>query len=483
MKLKEILASVQEIIVSENFNQSTDVKGISSDSRQIKPGYIFVAIKGALSNGEDFIDQAISNGAIAIVAQSEINVQCSFIQVKNSYLALALLAEDFQGHPAADLKLIGLTGTNGKSSSSFILEHILHFNKVKTGVLGTIHNRFAETVEDSKLTTPDALTLQSLLLRMKDAHVETVVMEVSSHALEQYRCGLANFSLALFSNLTQDHLDYHGDMESYYQSKKKLFTEGLNESGTALINIEDEYGARLFEEIKCNKLSIGSDGDYQISAIVQNRNSLTYTLSFAGEETLMQVPLLGEFNVMNSALAVAAAHQCGISFQQSYQALHEFSGIPGRMEFFESVCGKRIFVDFAHTPDALEKVLITLKELDATVHCLFGCGGDRDRSKRKLMAQAVDVHADYIYLTDDNPRSEDPQQIFADVLKGLSDAPKVYRQHDRRAAIKYAFEQMGHHDILLIAGKGHEEYQIYGKERIAYSDRQVVCELLENKNA
>ena len=461
-----------------------EVIGVTCDSRAIKSGVVFVAVKGSLANGEDFICDAIEEGALFVVSENAPSKSVPWVRVKSATRALSCLAELLAGRPAEGFQVIGITGTNGKTSTAFILEHILCENQRKTGVVGTIHNRFGDKVETSTLTTPDAVSLQRLYGRMSAEKVDSVIIEVSSHALTQNRLGTIPVNTAIFTNLTQDHLDYHGDMESYYQAKRCLFGALLDSQGRAIINVDDIAGRRLAEEIESGSIiRVGQrDADIVISDICCGAHFISYTLQGHQFEMALTIPLQGMFNVYNSALAAVAALEQGLTQEQVQSSLETFSGIPGRMELFTGSDGRRVYVDYAHTPDALSKALKVLRPFAEKLICLFGCGGDRDKTKRPLMAEAAEEMADLVILTDDNPRTEEPQSIIADIHGGFVDAV-VYTEPDRYRAIEYAVKQLGPEDILLVAGKGHENYQIYGIEKQDFCDRNTVKAILGGRSA
>ena len=483
MTLKQIVEGIKDILLeNRGKNKAAEIISVCCDSRKVVPGTLFIAVKGTQFDGDDFIGEAIRKGAVAIASESSLSLSIPSLKVTNSYQALSRISEVFYGKPAESFDLIGVTGTNGKSSTVYILDAIFCEAGKKTGMVGTICNRIAGKDEVAWLTTPDALSLQELFLRMKEAKVSKLSMEVSSHALTQYRIGSIPFKTALFTNLTQDHLDYHGDMNSYFEAKKKLFYEFLHESGKAIINIDDQYGKELAKGVnEAQLISVGQEttADYQISDILYHRTGTQFQLSYKEGALNLNSSLTGEFNVYNVALAVAAALENSISPELVVKALKSFNGVPGRLEMFTSKKGHRVFVDYAHTPDALEKVLVALKGLGNRLYCIFGCGGDRDKTKRPLMASVAELNADEIWITDDNPRTEEPLEILNDIKAGFKSLNEVHIQQDRYKSILEAIETMSSEDVLLVAGKGHEDYQIYGKEKKSFCDRSAVKEILE----
>ena len=484
MNLLQLVDHLGDNLQENHLTEKHNVWGVTCDSRKITPGTIFVAIKGAQFNGEDFITQAFEKGAPFIVSESS-HDNIEYLKVNNAYQAMSSLAEIFAGLPASELELIGITGTNGKSSTTFILEHILCSSGIKTGVIGTIHNRFGDIVETANMTTPDPVNLQQLFIRMRDEDIKSVVMEVSSHALAQHRIGSLPVKTAIFTNLTQDHLDYHGDMESYFAAKRLLFDEFLHESGFAIVNIDDASGAILAKSLNPeNLISVGfQKAEFQIHNVIADRLNTSFELISKSEKLKISVPLQGDFNVMNTALASVAALKQGVSAEEVEKSLQSFPGVPGRLELFCGVDGRRVYVDYAHTPDALEKVLETLKPLGKKLICLFGCGGDRDKTKRPKMAAAAERLADLVIVTDDNPRTEDSKTIITDISQGFKKLQLVQVEADRYKAIEHGISLTGPDDIFLVAGKGHEDYQIYGKETLSFCDRTTVKELLERISA
>lgn len=482
MTLEQIVEGIKDILLEDHGNTAIEINSICCDSRKVVSGSLFIAVKGAQFDGDDFIGEAIRKGAVVIVSESSLSFSVPCLRVRSSYEALSRIAEIFYGKAAESFDMIAVTGTNGKSSTVYILDFIFNKAGIKTGMIGTICNRIAGKDEETSLTTPDALSLQQLFVRMKKNKVKKLSMEVSSHALSQHRTGSVPFKTAVFTNLSQDHLDYHGDMKSYFEAKKRLFLHFLHDSGKALINIDDSYGRELACELNANKLvSVGKDSsaDYRISEIVYRRSGTEFLLNFKTGSLRLSTRLSGEFNVYNAALAVAAALENGVDGETAVSALRDFTGVPGRLEMFTGKAGQRVFVDYAHTPDALEKVLSALKGSGRRLYCIFGCGGDRDKSKRPLMASAVELYADEIWITDDNPRTEDSQSILNDIKCGFTSLEKVHIQPDRYQSIVEAVEHMTSEDVLLVAGKGHEDYQIYGKVKKPFCDRSAVKEILE----
>jgi UDP-N-acetylmuramoyl-L-alanyl-D-glutamate--2,6-diaminopimelate ligase len=461
---------------------------LRTDSRLVRPGDVFVALRGSAGDGADFIPQALRAGASAIVcapdAASGVGQDSAKVVIhENTREALYLLAQAKYRTETLPFPVFGVTGTNGKTTVTFLLEHLFTHQGRKTGVLGTISYRWPGREQPAPLTTPDAPELHRMLAAMRGAGVETAVMEVSSHAVGQQRIGGVSFSGAIFTNLTQDHLDYHKDMESYYRAKAGLFLNVPDTGKVCAVNADDPYGRRLLESC-AGGTGFGTAGEIRgrpfLSGrlLYSGRDGLRLKMRFSGAEWELRSPLVGAHNASNLLAAQALCLGLGMS-PDGFSCLESFKGVPGRLERVENTRGLHAFVDYAHTPDALINVLRALRSAGfARLITVFGCGGDRDRAKRPRMGEAVAEYSDVAVLTSDNPRTEDPSAIMADVLPGLAGARRVFREADRRKATELALGMLGPEDALLVAGKGHEEYQIIGAERRPYSDRQVIGELL-----
>ncbi len=500
---------------------------IKTDSRQVEHGDIFVvlpptvqgganlkageSVPGGNSGGDQYLHAAICSGAAYIVCAEDhvpmLNflceaegengrdvIACLVPSTRKALGQLALAAhKGGQGYPA----LVGITGTNGKTTISYLLEHLFSGLWRKTGVIGTISYRWPGFTQAAPLTTPGCLQLHSLMGQMAGAGVDVAIMEVSSHALEQERVAGLNFRAAIFTNLTQDHLDYHGDMENYYQAKARLF-QNPEEGGVPVknklcaINADDHYGRRMLEECALRGEDSGVLVAYSFKGlefagartlhgrIVESSiKGLTLEMNFEGQSWQLRSPLVGAFNAYN-LLAVQALALGGGADAEGLACLENFTGVPGRLQRVENEWGLNIFVDYAHTPDALVNVQTTLREVGkGRLITVFGCGGNRDSKKRPIMGQAVAEYSDVAVLTSDNPRREKPEDIMADVFPGLIKAKEIHQNPDRRAAIAKALSLLGPEDTLLIAGKGHEDYQIIGDEKFPFDDREVVKEALK----
>jgi UDP-N-acetylmuramoyl-L-alanyl-D-glutamate--2,6-diaminopimelate ligase len=457
---------------------------------------------GTSVRGIDFIPGALENGAQYIVVPESardlvapiIEKRAVAVYHENPAVALGELAREYFHLTDRDLKLVGITGTNGKTTTTYIIEHLLASTGLKVGVLGTVTYRWPGFSMNAPLTTPDCWMIHELLYNMKKADVDVAIMEVSSHALDQFRVAGLDFDAGVLTNVTQDHLDYHGDMETYFHAKKRLFNGYPRENKANILNYNDQYGRRILKESEYGigygigetnivRQEVGDKPMVQGRILSLTGKGMTIETSYKGKTWKIQSPLIGEFNAMNLLAAQAVALQLGLNCKDM-RKLSDFPGIPGRLERVVNDEELDIFVDYAHTPDALINVQKSLKGLDfKRLITVFGCGGDRDRTKRPLMAQAVARFADVAVLTSDNPRSEDPALIMDDVRPGLAEATAVLEHVDRQTAINMAVAEMEHGDVVLIAGKGHEDYQILGTERIHFSDKEAALKAIEERTA
>lgn len=488
MKLAELLSHV---FISAYANTAPDtlenltIQGIAQDTRKVAAGFLFVAIQGYTVDGHDFVAQAADQGAVAIVAEKPVTTTLPVIYVKDTKKALPQLATKFFDFPSEKMRTYGITGTNGKSTVTHIMEHILQENHLRTGLIGTLYNRIGDQIFPTVNTTPETITLQSLFAEMVDDQVTDAVMEVSSHALYEGRTWGIDFDVAVFTNLSQDHLDFHKTMENYFLAKSLLFSQlGNSYAGKekfAVINLDDPYGERLIPLTSATVLTYGlkGRGDLQALNIETRVDGTHFDLFFNGTTQAVKIPQIGFFNVYNTLAAIGATLVKGIDLNIIIQALSTFTGVRGRMELVPNQQEKTIVVDYAHTPDGLINVLNTLNQLKkGRVITVVGSGGDRDKTKRPKMAKAATDLSDYVILTSDNPRTEDPVAILADMEAGLT-ATDYETIVDRRTAIEKAVEISQPHDIILVAGKGHETYQIIGKVKHDFDDVQVLKEALE----
>ncbi len=467
---------------------------LTDDSRKVIPGCCYVAVRGTQFDGHTAIDGAIAAGAVAIVAETPVSEAARaagilWVQVKDTKAADGLLMSAWHDFPSSNMVVLGVTGTNGKTTISYLVNHIFRSAWQRAGLIGTIINDNGERRTTSSNTTPGCALLQSMLADMVKNGCRAVAMEVSSHALTQQRTAGTSFRVGVFTNLTQDHLDYHGTMEEYYQAKKQLFLRMAAEDrkSAAVVNIDDAYGRRLAEELapimRVRTFGENEKADFRAVPKLITLKGSQYELHYQGRTYLVRTPLIGAFNLSNSLAALAGAVCSGIGLSEAITALAQSPQVPGRIELVSSVNNVQCFVDYAHTPDAVENVCKTMKALcrNGRLITIFGCGGDRDRTKRPLMGEAAARYSDLCLVTSDNPRSEDPEQIIDEIMPGIPQG-KQHRITDREEAIRAALEQARPGDAVLIAGKGHENYQIFANETIDFSDSAVVRKFYAEKN-
>jgi UDP-N-acetylmuramoyl-L-alanyl-D-glutamate--2,6-diaminopimelate ligase len=466
-----------------------EISTLCYDSRAVVPGSLFFALPGSREDGSAYILQAAERGALAVIAEKpHSGSPIPVILVPSARLAMADIAAAFYGHPSRALKCVGVTGTNGKTTTSFLVRYIFEHASFRCGLIGTIKYIVAGEELPAPHTTPESPDLQQLLAEIRDAGSRAVAMEISSHALSQHRGRGVEFDTAIFTNLTQDHLDYHGSMEAYYQAKAGLFkalAEQENKRARAIINSDDRYGQHLIDSYskKVKILTYGRNvhADFRASAIRQEPNGTTFALEARNKSYLVRLPLIGIFNVYNALGAIAAAVTCGVETRKAVEALASAPQVPGRLERVPAKRHFQVFVDYAHTDDALRSVLRTLRELaPARIITVCGCGGDRDRSKRPLMAAAAAELSSHVILTSDNPRNEDPERILQEMQAGLSG-----NQHEkivnREEAIHRAVELAAPGDIVLIAGKGHEKFQEFAGIKVPFDDVAVAARAISDK--
>jgi UDP-N-acetylmuramoyl-L-alanyl-D-glutamate--2,6-diaminopimelate ligase len=472
----------------------TEVSRVTGDSREAGPDAVFVAVRGAAADGHNFIDVALSAGARAIVAETappvDLAPDVTWFHVGDSREALAIAASTLAGEPSKDLSVAGVTGTNGKTTTAFLLHHIMKSAWHRAGLLGTVTVDDGETSAPATSTTPGPVELQGLLARMRDHGCRGVAMEVSSHGIDQKRIHSLGFDAAIFTNLTQDHLDYHGTIERYFEVKKSWFEAlAANPSGkkpVAVINVDDAYGADLAAALEGKlpvlRFGFGVHTDFRANNLRQSARGLEFELTARGKTFLVRAPLIGRFNVYNLLGALGAASVCGIRPRDAVAVVADAPQVPGRMENIGNAGGATVFVDYAHTPDALENACRTLRELNPRrLITLFGCGGDRDRKKRPLMAAAAARHSDACVITSDNPRSEDPLDIIRDIESGMNGKP-FKSIPDRAEAINTVIKAARAGDIVLIAGKGHETYQQFADYTVDFDDRKHAWKALRERS-
>jgi len=463
---------------------------LCDDSRIIEPGDIFVAVKGPNVDGHDFIPQVIAKGAKYIVCQippcdNFAMMGINFIVVKDSSLALAILTQAANGNPAGKLTNLAVTGTKGKTTVTFLVRSCFQAAGQKCGLIGTVIYDNCIDVSPAPLTTPDCLTIAKSQAQMLKAGAKYMVIEASSHALDQNRVAAINFKAAAFTNLTGDHLDYHKTTENYFAAKSKIF-ESLSPDSTAVLNKQSPYSEQIAAGTKARVLWFAVDEDADLSADIHSidDSGTAFTLSYQGQSIRVKTPLLGRFNVANHLAAAGLCLAAGLDLKTVARGLSALDAIPGRLENIKPDAPFTVLVDFAHTDDALDNVLSTLKPLcKARLIVVFGCGGDRDKTKRPRMAKVVEKYADLAIVTSDNPRTENPNDIISQVVAGFKDpgSPKIKIEPDRKKAIALAIESAQKNDVVIIAGKGHENYQIIGKQKFPFSDQQIALDLLKNK--
>lgn len=491
MILRSLISSLSRVTPSGSLD--VEIQSITASSREIQPGALFAAIRGTTTDGHQFIPAALAGGAAAILAETappaDYDGAATWLHVPDSRAAIAAIASAFLENPWQDFALAGVTGTNGKTTTTFLIHHVMKTVWHRAGLLGTIITDDGETVETAKHTTPGSIELSRLLARMRDNGCRGVAMEVSSHGIHQKRVGSVGFDAAVFTNLTQDHLDYHGSLDAYFDAKKQWFldlaADPLGKKPVAVVNFDDAYGAELVEALD-GKLSVirfgfGVHCDFRANNLRQSAKGMEFELTAKGKSYLVRTPLIGRFNAYNLLAAIAAASACGIRPREAIAALAESPQVPGRMENVGNAGGATVFVDYAHTPDALENACRTIKELNPRhLITVFGCGGDRDKKKRPLMAEAAARHSDALIITSDNPRSEDPLAIIKDIEAGVGG--KTHRSiPDRAEAISFAIQASRSGDIILIAGKGHEPYQEFADKTIDFDDRKQASRALRER--
>jgi len=454
-------------------------KGITCNSKEVREGFLFFAIKGSERDGNEFIEEALSRGALFAITDSPIK-HPKVIRVEDARKSYALACNIFYGKPCERLKVVGVTGTNGKTTVTYIIESILRKAGYKTGVIGTINYRIENKKISEGRTTPPPEVWFKTLSTMAEKKVDTAVAEVSSHALDQHRIRGTTFDAVIFTNLSQDHLDYHKDMENYFNAKARLFREYSFKR--AYINTDDPYGRMIYEELKKRGkkvISFGKEGSAKIEVVSSSFGGINIRINYRNKNIFIDSPLCGDFQAYNITAGVAYCIDRGVDPGIITEALRKIK-VPGRFETIDAK-GRKIIIDYAHTPDALKNVLVAISKIKdhGRIITVFGAGGNRDRSKRPLMGRIAEEFSNIIVLTSDNPRYEDPMRIIEDILSGIENKDKVFIKEDREEAIKLAFEISEPGDTILIAGKGHEDYQEVRDRKIKFSDKEVVYKLLK----
>lgn len=478
-------------------NLDIDLSSLTDDSRKVNEGSCYIAIKGVHADGHHYINQAIEAKAAAIIAETApsddlLEKGISWVQVEDTRRVLPLLAATWYRFPANDMKMLAVTGTNGKTTTAYLIHSIFEQIQFRAGLIGTIVFNNGLESRPATHTTPGALELQELLSEMAMNDCRAVAMEASSHALTQNRVECIPFDVGVFTNLSQDHLDYHGDMETYFQAKKHLFdlleetakNKSFGKKPCAVINIDDKAGERLASllngKVNIRTYGFSAKADYRAVVRVVNGRGSEFELHSRDKSYMVKIPLIGRFNIYNALAALVASCAAGISIRNAIKALATAPQVPGRTELVGIKNNIQGFVDFAHTPDALTNVCRTLKELcKGKLITVFGCGGDRDKGKRPLMGNAASEFSDYCIVTSDNPRSEDPESIINDILPGM-EGSKYRSITDRKEAIRVAVELATPGDFVLVAGKGHEDYQEFAEGKVPFNDKITLRMCLEN---
>ncbi|WP_303660313.1 UDP-N-acetylmuramoyl-L-alanyl-D-glutamate--2,6-diaminopimelate ligase [Salipaludibacillus sp. LMS25] len=464
------------------------ISHLAMDNRQVEKGSLFFCIKGYTVDGHTFAKQAEEAGAVAIIAEQDVNVNVPVIKVRDSKRAMAIISARYYHFPSARMHTIGVTGTNGKTTTTHLIQQILTDYKIETGIIGTMYMKYKDKEIEVKNTTPDALTLQHGFADMCEAGVEAVTMEVSSHALEMGRVHGVDFNIGVFTNLTQDHLDFHKTMENYGRAKGLLFAQlgngyGNGKQNIAVLNCDDAHFEQLETMTAVPILTYGLSeyADYRAINVHIHESGTDFQLVKGNDIFDISLKLTGRFSVYNVLAAITATAASGVPITSIIKSISNVQGVSGRFEKIDVDSPVHVIVDYAHTPDSLKNALETIKEFaKRKISVVVGCGGDRDRTKRPEMARIAEELADYVYLTSDNPRSENPQTILADMEKGLSKTDYSVIEN-RKEAIYTAIRQAENDDVILIAGKGHETYQTIGNETYDFDDRLVAKEALEER--
>jgi len=502
MTLKHLLS---DLVVSE-FLPEIEVKGLTLDSRKVEPGYVFVALEGQFDHGLAYAEAAISRGAVAVLCDAKFDQYCQQIlsrlmsraicvPVRDLTLRLGKMAKKFYALPPEKMSICGVTGTDGKTSVSHFIAQSMNMATDKSinslqglaAVIGTLGNGSIDNLDEATHTTPDVISLHRMLAEFNRQNITSVAMEVSSHGLDQKRSAGVEFDVAVLTNLSRDHLDYHGDMASYKQAKKKLFTE--SDSKSLVLNVDDDFGKELFAELNgskkiwlygMNKDKAKQSENYAYATDVKNQlNGIHFMLHSSQGAAQVTLKVIGEFNVYNVLACFCVLLQRDINFNHAIKYIQNLHTVPGRMELLVAKNKPSVVIDFAHTPQALTQALINVrKHTSGKIICVFGCGGDRDTGKRALMAQAAEKLSDLVIVTNDNPRNESPEKIIDDIKQGIKNELQLIVEMDRQKAIHQAIEIATENDLILIAGKGHEQFQILNDKTITFSDKSVALSIL-----
>jgi len=478
MRLKELLKGIDYIRIEGV--QDIGIEDLYYDSREVTPNSLFFCIKGLTVDGHDFAPQAVAKGAKVLVLERDVDVDGDITKVfvPNSKTAMAYMAKNFYRNPTKDINFIGVTGTNGKTTVTYLVKSILEKAGQKVGLIGTISNMIGDRKMPSKFTTPESLELQKLLREMADENVDSVVMEVSSHSLALGRVEGCEYDIGVFTNLSQDHLDFHANMEEYRDAKAKLFTQ----SKLAIINEDDKNGRWIKKRVPTKVFTYGiyKDADIYARELEITDRGVAFHLHTPSGSIPINLAIPGIFSIYNGLAAASICYNLGISLEIIAQGLQEVKGVDGRFELLDTGTDYSVILDYAHTPDGLENILTTAKEFaKGRIITLFGCGGDRDHGKRPIMGEIAGKYSDLCIITSDNPRSEDPMDIIKDIVPGIEKTGCDYTIiENRREAIEYALAQAEKDDIVILAGKGHETYQILKDKTIPFDEKKIVAEIL-----
>jgi len=492
--LKQLLSGLSDA----EYLPDIEVNGLALDSRVVEQGYVFVALEGQMEHGLAYAEAAISRGAIAVLCDAKFDQYCQQIlsrlmsraicvPVRDLQDKLGEMANKFYGAPSEKMFVSGVTGTDGKTSVSHFIAQAMNQAYGSAAVIGTLGNGLIGKLEESSHTTPDVISLHKMLAEFVQQGITNVTMEVSSHGLDQRRSSGVDFDVAVLTNLSRDHLDYHGDIESYKQAKKRLFTENLNKS--LVLNIDDDFGVELFIDNKMDKTiwlyglneeSVKQSKLYAYAEnIINQEDGISFLLNTSQGVSEVSVRLIGEFNIYNVLASVCVLLENNINFNHVVRYIENLETVPGRMELLVSENKPSVVIDYAHTPEALSQALINVRKHAAgKVICVFGCGGDRDVGKRPLMAATAEKLSDLVILTNDNPRTESQEKIIDNIKQGITSEIKLIVEMDRKLAIQHAIKTASSNDLVLIAGKGHEQYQIIGDEKLVFSDKKVALDSL-----
>lgn len=475
MKLYKLIENIAETNLPD-----MEISSVTDNTKKVQKDSIFVCVKGGSFDGHDAAKEMLEKGAAVVITERDLGLGDKQIITDNSRKFYGKLCAAWFDHPEKKIKIIGVTGTNGKTTITNVIKNILMSYGIKTGLIGTIRNEIGNEPVHTDNTTPMAFDYMQLLDKMVKADCKYAVMEVSSFGLVQNRIGPTHFNIGVFTNLTQDHLDYHKTMENYYQAKKMMF----DECDFALVNIDDDYGKRLLSEICCPKASYGSsqEADYYSDAAKIKADGTSFWYCFDGKSKLVNMKMTGMFNVSNVTAAITVCMKAGIPLEHILETIADYNGVKGRCEIIPTGRDFTVICDYAHTPDAIENILQSVKQYtEGRLICLFGCGGNRDAKKRPLMAKAAAKYADRLIITSDNPRDEIPEAIIDDILAGLKDSKIPFDVVvDRTEAIYHSLKIARKGDIIVLAGKGHEDYQVLpGNEHIHFDEREIVSEGLK----